>query len=257
MTQGSIADTSRAVVISGGCLIRSSRELATPVTCDSAGRSDVEEALQSLRDRVLAWMNRGAHSHTAIICADRGFDHARRLGLTPDLIVGDLDSMSATGRSAANGLSSKLETYPTAKDATDTEIAVERAVSLGATDILMLAALGGRIDHELANIMLLVKLERLGVRAEIMDNASRMVLIAADHGPTEVQIQASVGDILTLLPLSDSCEGVTLSGLEYPLDKATLHLGIARAVSNVFIQQEARVALDQGLLLAILTYSKK
>ncbi len=253
MVQGPIAKADRAVVISGGCLVRQPRELASLAAEDSPEQWDRAGALRSLRDRVLAWMSEETGARTAVICADRGFEHARLLGLTPDLVVGDLDSMSAAAKSDAGGLASGLEIYPEAKESTDTEIAVDRAVSMGARSVLILAALGGRIDHELANVLLLVKLARLGIHAEIWDNASRIVLVAADEGPAEMRIQASVGDILTLLPLSDPCKGVTLKGLEYPLDKATLAMGVARGVSNVFVQQEATVTLDEGLLLAIIT----
>ncbi|MGB4164441.1 MAG: hypothetical protein WBK72_08370, partial [Bacillota bacterium] len=130
MVQGPIAKADRAVVISGGCLVRQPRELASLAAEDSPEQWDRAGALRSLRDRVLAWMSEETRARTAVICADRGFEHARLLGLTPDLVVGDLDSMSAAAKSDAGGLASGLEIYPEAKESTDTEIAVDRAVSM-------------------------------------------------------------------------------------------------------------------------------
>lgn len=242
------------MVVSGGCLIRRPTESTAG---DSRAQWTEAGELASLRDRVLKWMNSGTSDRTAVICADRGFDHARRLGLVPDLVVGDFDSISADAKSALDGMSSRIEVHPQAKNATDTEIAVDRAIALGATHILLLGALGGRVDHEMSNILMLAKLERLGVHSEILDNICRIMLIAAGHNPTEAKIQASRGDKLTLLPLSAACVGVTLQGLQYPLYKATLQLGTSRGVSNVFVEEEATISLDNGLLLAILTFANK
>jgi thiamine pyrophosphokinase len=246
---------SRAVIVSGGSLVRPPESLALQAASVPGSRWAYDSAIASLKSRIAAWMDRDTGRRAAVICADRGFDHARLLGLTPDLIVGDLDSLSEGGVAEVNALGSILEVHPPAKDATDTELAVERALASGATRLLMVGALGGRVDHELANVMLLAELRRRRVHAEILDNLCRMLPLMAEDAAEKVVIQGSRGDMLTLIPLSSECRGVNLDGLEYPLIDATLGLGTSRGVSNVFARDEVTVSLERGLLLVIVTFA--
>lgn len=245
----------RAVVVSGGSLVRPPESLALqPGSCPGLPWA-YDGSVASLRSRIAKWMDGDVGERALVICADRGFDNARLLGLTPDLIVGDLDSISPSGLASANTSELKLEVHPSAKDATDTELAVERALAVGVTRMLVVGALGGRVDHELANIMLLADLGRRQIRAEIVDNLCWMLPLVAEGRPNRVVIQGSRGDLLTLIPLSSECRGVSLQGLEYPLADATLGLGTSRGVSNIFAQDEVTVSLERGLLLAIVTFA--
>lgn len=235
----------RALIVSGGQLVRSAHGDGPPES----------HALESLRKAVHRWIDECGAGRTSVICADRGFDHAMLLGLSPDLVVGDMDSVSSAGRSAARDLGSRLEVHPSRKDATDTEIAVDHALSMGAGQILILGALGGRVDHELANLMLLVKIAMAGRQAEALDNLCRVLAVVADSEPATARIAASPGDLFTIIPVSGECRGVSLSGLEYPLTNATLPIGLARGVSNVFTAAEATVSLEKGAMLVIVTFA--
>jgi thiamine pyrophosphokinase len=250
----------RALIVSGGQLVRSAyREgISSPgeigVGLDTSVSTE-SPALESLRKAVDRWVRECETGTASVICADRGYDYARLLGLSPDLVVGDLDSISPAGRSAARDLGGRLEIHPSKKDATDTEIAVEHALAMDASQILMLGALGGRVDHELANLMLLVRIAMLGRQAEAFDNVCRVLAVAADSKPAVARIAASPGDLLTIIPVSCECRGVSLKGLEYPLSKATLPIGTSLGVSNVFAADEATVSLENGAMLVIVTFA--
>ena len=235
----------RALIVSGGQLVRSAQGDATP----GPG------ALESLRKAVHRWIGECEMGKVSVICADRGYDHARLLGLSPDLVVGDMDSVSPAGRSAVRDLGPRLEVHPSRKDSTDTEIAVDHALSMGASQILMLGALGGRVDHELANLMLLVRIAMAGRQAEALDDICRVLAVVADSESATARIAAAPGDLLSIIPVSSECRGVSLSGLEYPLTNATLPIGLARGVSNVFTAAEATVSLEKGAMLVIVTFA--
>jgi thiamine pyrophosphokinase len=180
-----------------------------------------------------------------IICADSGYDHAVSMEIKPDAVVGDMDSVMAS--------TAGVETikYPPDKDFTDTELAVNTAIGRGADELLLLGCTGGRIDHTIANIMLLRQLCRRGIRAEIADEQSRIFLIDCDERRT-LELQVPVGTTVSLIPLRD-CAGVNTVGLKYPLRGEALPSGCSRGVSNVIQSAPASVTLDGGTLLIILT----
>lgn len=181
-----------------------------------------------------------------IICADSGYDHAVRMGITPDLIVGDLDSVEEdlTEAEILEGIA--VEAYPPEKDYTDTELAVEAALERGADSVVLLAATGTRLDHTLANILLLRTLLDVGVDGMVADEHNEIRMIC---GPAT--IPGRRGALLSLIPVTD-CTGVTTTGLQYPLSNADLPLGPSRGVSNVFLRDTAGVELADGYLLVIL-----
>lgn len=182
-----------------------------------------------------------------VVAADGGAERALALGLTPDVIVGDMDSVDPATRQRLEALGATVRLHRPDKDETDTELAVMEALDRGADEVVILCALGGRVDHALANVLLLA-LPELGDRGLIADAASEVRLVT-----TEVTFDGAVGDLLSLLPLSGTVEGISTEGLLYPLAEATLELGRARGVSNVFTRPEARVSLRHGRLLAIHT----
>lgn len=250
----------RALIVSGGQLVRSAHDngsaspRVTPPGQDMSVSGE-RRALEFLRETVRRWIDECQNGRTFVICADRGYDHARLLGLSPDLVVGDMDSISPESRSVAHDLGSRLEIHPPRKDATDTEIAVDHTLAMEAGKVLMLGALGGRVDHELANLMLLVKIAKLGRQAEALDNVCRVLAVVADSEPATARIAALPGDLLTIIPVSGECRGVSLKGLEYPLSEATLPIGTSLGVSNVFAADEATVSLENGAMLVIVTFA--
>jgi thiamine pyrophosphokinase len=170
--------------------------------------------------------------------------------MTPDLVIGDLDSIDARTLARLRRLGVPLETYPADKDATDSDLAVERARAWGATAITLVGALGGvRHDHGLANVLLLTRTELAGVRMTLLDNRHEVMLL---RGGTTARWRATVGELVSLLPLG-AAEGVTTTGLRWPLANAHLPAGSTRGVSNEAIEPGASVSVAAGCLLVTRT----
>jgi len=183
-----------------------------------------------------------------IICADGGTEYALQLGLTPDLVIGDLDSISPQALQTVQDKGVEIRRYPQAKDKTDLELGLEEATRRAATEILVLTAFGGRVDQFLANIFLLVRYREKSIRLSIADGNQRMWLL---QGPDEMMLTGDVGDLFSLIPMSDQVSGVDLSGMEWPLQDAVLELRSTRAVSNKFKLRRANVKIKSGTALAI------
>jgi len=185
-----------------------------------------------------------------VIAADRGAEHARAWGWPVHLIVGDLDSLPRTALDAAIGQGIPAITAPIAKNETDLELALAHALTEGARSIVICAALGGRTDHLLANVLLLARPELVGTDVLIADGPETVRLL---RGMTDLELMGQPGDLLSLLPVGGDAEGVTTRGLFYPLRDETLFLGQARGISNVFVETRPRISLRRGLLLVIHT----
>jgi len=182
----------------------------------------------------------------AVVAADGGLERANALGLGVDVVVGDLDSVSATALEQAGAAGARIVRYPAAKDATDLELALDEAVALGGARVLVIASAGGRLDH-LAALLLLLGSERFsGLELEALVGGSHVHVVRGERTLT-----GTPGELLTLLPLGGQAAGVTTSGLEYPLRDETLEPGSTRGVSNVFAEPDARVSVASGVLLAI------
>lgn len=182
-----------------------------------------------------------------VIAADSGAMAALELGYVPAFVVGDFDSLSQAALADLERRGSRIVQAPTEKNETDTELAIELALKQGATHITLLGALGGeRFDHMLANILLLAGYPDRPI--DIADGNARGWLL---RGPGETLIEGKQGDLLSLFPLTASAEGVRTENLYYPLRGETLHFGRPRGISNVLLGEQARVALDEGLLLVI------
>jgi thiamine pyrophosphokinase len=181
-----------------------------------------------------------------VVCVDGGARHALALGLQPDVVVGDMDSVEPALRKRLQEEGVRLVDFPCRKDETDLELAVRYALREGATDLVLLAALGGRIDHTLANLMLLAspELEDVGVR--VIEGNQELFLIRR-----EAVIEGMPGDTVSLLPLAGDASGIYTEGLEYPLQDGVLKFGAARGVSNVLLNSKGRVRLRDGLLLLV------
>jgi thiamine pyrophosphokinase len=213
-----------------------------------------------------------------VIAADYGAHHARAWGWPVHLLVGDLDSLPADEATALQAEGIPVITAPRAKDETDLELALAHALGAGAVEIVICAALGGRVDHLLANVLLLARPELARVRAMIADGPVTVRLMRGDGedaeerrsrgaegqaslagrrdssvGRTHLELDGAAGDLLSLLPIGGDAVGVTTRGLAYPLHDETLTMGQARGMSNVFESATAHIWLRSGLLLVIHT----
>ena len=201
-----------------------------------------------------------------VIAADGGWDKAVSIGLRPDLLVGDGDSLPEArfAELAAAGVS--IERAATDKDESDAELALLAALRRGASHVTVLGALGGqRFDHALANVGLLALPDAATVEVDLLDATTRVRLLRADAAdavgeagakgaePVTCPLPGAVGDLVSLLPLGAAAVGVTTRGLKYPLNDETLSPGPARGLSNVRITAEAGVTLRRGSLLIIET----
>ena len=185
------------------------------------------------------------------VAADGGAASLESIGLRPDLLVGDLDSIDAAlvERLAAEG--TRVERHPIDKEASDTELAVEAALARGASEIVILGAAGGdRLDHELANLLLLTDPALAGRDISAVRGGSR---VSALHGGARRELGGGIGDLVTLLPVGGDAAGVTTAGLRWPLDGATLTMGRSRGLSNEIVSSPASVQLGEGTLLVIET----
>ncbi len=176
------------------------------------------------------------------IAADRGLEAFAAAGISPDILLGDMDSVGEDVLLRMQEIS-EVDRLPCIKDDTDGVHALDVAIARGAQHITLLGALGGRLDHALANLMLLVRAQRSGVKAQILDETvciERVAETAVLHG--------AKGDTVSVLPLGKA-KGVTLKGFFYPLDQQDLDSSYPLGISNVIQEDEAVVSVDEGDLL--------
>ncbi len=187
-----------------------------------------------------------------LVAVDGGLAHLRRLGREPALLVGDLDSVSAEeiDRCRRNPAVRVMQ-YPVHKDETDLELALLTVAQEGYTHILVLAALGGRLDMTLANISLLALPELSGVDVRLEDGIDEVFLVRP--GELGREIDGRPGDRVSLLPWGGPAGGIHTAGLYYPLRGESLYPERTRGISNQMTETKARVTLQTGLLICIHT----
>jgi thiamine pyrophosphokinase len=181
-----------------------------------------------------------------IISVDGGATHLRKLGITPDVLLGDFDSIIKEDYEYYKNIPVEIIQFPPEKDMTDTELAVEFAMNKGYNTFVFIGALGSRYDHSMANIFILKKLLDKGIKGVIVNETNEIILIR-----DKIKINKEEGIKVTLLPLSETVEGVTTKGLYYPLLDAVLEMCSTWGVSNEFVADIAEISLRKGLLLVI------
>jgi thiamine pyrophosphokinase len=181
-----------------------------------------------------------------VIAADSGVGHALALGLHVDLVVGDLDSAVARDVERAQAAGARIERHPTDKDATDLELALDTARGLGATDVTVLGAGGGRLDHLVANLLLLAHDSYADLALDAIVGDAHVTVVRSER-----TLDGPAGSTVTLLPLAGPAVGVTTTGLRWTLTDDELTPASTRGVSNVIESPPARVSVHRGVLLAI------
>ncbi len=171
------------------------------------------------------------------ICADSGYAYVQALGLRADAVLGDFDSFDREKVSAE-----QVQVFPVRKDYTDSEIALMHALELGHTDITLLGALGGRIDHALGNVHLLAYAAHRGARATIVDGDTQLW-----YSEDSVCVCGKPGDLLSVIPLAQG-GSYTTAGLEYPLNRQPLPL---TGISNVFTGDVAEIRAENAKYLVV------
>ena len=181
-----------------------------------------------------------------VIAVDSGVEHAQDLGLAIHLAVGDFDSVDPDRLAQAERAGATVERHPAAKDATDLELALDAALALGPSHIHVLGGHGGRLDHLLGNGLVLAAPAYAGATVTARMGTARLAVVRGS-----VELSGPHGDLVSLLPVHGGAQGVTTSGLLYPLAGEDLHPGSTRGISNELIGGAATVRVDHGVLLAI------
>ncbi len=186
-----------------------------------------------------------------IIAADGGTHHCLHRQVLPDVVVGDMDSLEPDILEDLESKGVEIKSYPPRKDETDLELALKEALDRNASEIVILGALGRRWDMTLANVLVLTAPFLQGVQTRILDGRQEITCLCSGQ---KARFNGRPGDVLSLSPLQDAAGGITLKGLEYPLNNATLPLGSTRGISNVFAGNSAEVEISTGCLLVCITH---
>ena len=212
----------------------------------TGGRVDLY-SLQGIMDRHL--------ESSRVIAVDKGIETCNKIGIVPDVIVGDFDSASKVTVGVYRKMAKKMHSIQfvdldTHKDFTDTHVAIMHAIDEGATDIYISGATGTRLDHTMANIGLLKECADKGVNAYIEDDHNVITMINTSAGISRI----SGYDYISFIPYGGSVSGVTLKGFEYRVEDYTFEIGDSRGVSYRITSENARIEFDEGYM--IVNYSR-
>lgn len=184
--------------------------------------------------------------HVAVIAADGGAEHALRLGLHVDRVVGDLDSLPRATAATLAEAGAAIEHHPVDKDKTDFELALDAALALQPDRIVVVGSATGRLDHALAQLTVLTSELLSGVEVDALLGTALLHVVRARR-----VLEGRKGELLSLLALPGAASGVTTAGLEYRLDGETLPAGVGRGVSNVFAAERAEITVEDGVILVV------
>lgn len=189
-----------------------------------------------------------AGSARMVIAADKGAQYCLEAGVTPDLVVGDMDSLpeELCGKIREAGI--PLTVHPALKDETDTWLALDEAIARGAEKVEIIAGTGNRFDHSLANVHLLYSARLRNVDACLSSPEFRIFLVEG-----EAVLAGEKGATVSLLPLTMEARGITLTGFRWGLADARMHVGNPCGISNVATADEARITVREGVLIVIVT----
>lgn len=184
-----------------------------------------------------------------VIAADGGLMHLNKAHLVPHLLIGDFDSLPGNLLKEAR-LRKEIEVvqFPSQKDYTDLELALNYAIEKGTTQLVILGATGNRLDHTTGNIHLLYKLVKNNISGYIEDNSNRIYMI-----DKELILQRQPGYNVSILPMPPFANGVTTKGLTYKLDNANLSFGTCLGISNEFSDEKAIISVEKGLILVFVS----
>ena len=178
-----------------------------------------------------------------LLCADGGANYAYEMGLIPQYIVGDMDSIRPGVREFYASRQVQFRKYPQNKDFTDTQLALTLAEELGADEVLFIGTLGKRLDHTLSNLYCGISLALMGIK--VRHYAPDCIVYLTTHTLT---IHGKKGDMVSVLPLSEKAFGVCEKGFEYPLDNVVLEKANPYAVSNRLAGVQGEISVKEGVL---------
>jgi thiamine pyrophosphokinase len=183
-----------------------------------------------------------------LIAADGGTHNALALGVTPHVVVGDMDSITNEDILMLEKAGAQIYRHPAEKDETDLELALRFVIEGKFGEIVILGGLGGRFDQTLGNVSILADPSLAGIDIRLDDGIEEVFLI-----DQSARIDGIPGDVISLLPSGQLVEGVITNGLRYPLHDETLYSYRARGISNVMLDREASISLKHGTLICVHT----
>ncbi len=188
--------------------------------------------------------------NTFIIGADGGANMLRELDLLPNLVLGDMDSITSDNLLYyhQNPLV-KVEPYPVMKDETDTELAIIRAIEMDAEEVILYGGLGNRFDHSLANVYLLSRLTKKGIKAKMIDEVNEIILLGQS---TNFNFEPDT--LISLLPLGGKVEGIKTKGFLYPISNKAMETQTPYGISNVVKDRQQSIEFKKGMLLLIVIH---
>lgn len=185
-------------------------------------------------------------AESIVVCADSGANVAYEYNLPCSTIVGDLDSISSVAESYFQDKGCKFIKYSCEKDYTDTELAINEVIDRGAKSIVILGALGSRIDHSLANIGLIVDYSIKGYDISIIDDHNEIRVFTESF-----KLHCRKGKVFSLQSFRKNVMNLTIKGAKYPLSNYTLKSGTPLTVSNVFLEEDIDITFNSGIILLI------
>jgi len=186
-----------------------------------------------------------------VICADGGLKKAESLNIVPNVILGDFDSVDPDVLRKYQLMNVETKRFPPEKDYTDMELSIELAVERGFKNLILIGATGGpRLDHSIANIMLLEKYLNIGINIEIIDNSNKIQIISDN---ADLLLEHKRNYFVSIVPITESISGLTLEGFKYPLNNVTVKRGSTLCVSNEIVSSKGRVSLKKGTALLFLS----
>lgn len=193
---------------------------------------------------------REINSSDLIIAVDGGTHHCKLLGITPNVIIGDFDSLDSKDITIYQQSGVEIIQYPTHKDETDLELALRLTLKRQITKVLIIGALGARWDMTVANLLLAAHPDFSPLTIRLLDGSQELAIL---RGEGQIDITGKPGSMISIIPIAGDAYGITTHGLEYQLNDETLYFGTSRGVSNVFLHTQARVFIREGILLICLT----
>lgn len=188
-------------------------------------------------------------SYDYVIAADAGLEVLRPLHISPNAVVGDLDTVDKKVlEEYQNRPGIEFEIHKPEKDETDTELALLTAARQGCEAVDILGALGGRMDHAIGNIQLMYQFFCQGMEVNIYDARNRLYLLG---GHKVFHREEVYGKYISFLPMTETVEGLTLRGFKYPLQRRTIGLGTSLCISNELKREEGILELEKGVLLCV------
>lgn len=188
-------------------------------------------------------------NHDLVLATDGGAVHCHALGMMPDIVVGDMDSIPGWLLTHLRRQGVEMHTFPQRKDQTDLELAIALAIEQGMEELTILGALGERWDMSIASVMLLATARFAGTQMTLRTGSTTLFCL---RGPDRKAIAACPGDRLSLIPLGNPVTGVTLQGLEYPLANHHIPLGSTLGISNIVTDPQIALTINEGILLCVI-----